>query len=90
MSTRLAPLISAPAECVASNKKLFTIEVEDQYSSSEAELFSAANDGALEYATIYGQSDISLVKSALPAKKTGDVTIHYFDIFGKGDIVVLK
>ena len=72
---------------MTSAKKLFTIAVEDKYSSNEVELFAAANEALAEYSSIYNWTDVSLSKSSLPVKKIADKAIYYFDVFGNGEAI---
>ncbi len=75
---------------MTSSKRLFTVIVEDKYSSDEATIFKAAQDACTEYAAFNNWKDTYIEKSQLSTKRVEDTLIHYFDIYGTGNPIVFE
>jgi len=69
----------------SAKKKLYTVVVEDSNNSPTELLQTAANESAVEYASIYNWKNISLEASSYPPKIVGTKAFYFYDIYGDGE-----
>ena len=75
---------------MTSIKKLFTVAVEDKFSSDDALILKAAQDACDEYAASNNWKDAYIEKSVNSTKRIEDTIIHYFDIYGMGNPIAFE
>lgn len=75
---------------MTSPKKLFTVIVEDKFSSDEALIFKAAQDACNEYSSENNWTNSFIEKSSIETKKIDNTMIYYFDVYGIGTPVVFE